>query len=200
MIWQAEEASGIFERLGDLVQQAECLVNLASLLMQDEQLDAAEETALRAMDLLPEEGEQFQVFHSRRVLGMIYQSKGEMKKAVFHLETALDIASALHSVEDLFWAHYNLTEIFFDQGRLTDAQTHLRHAKSFAANGIYLLACTSFRQASLWYKQDMFGEAKSEALAALDVFEKLGSTDNAELTRRLLEQIDAQWPDQPGDP
>ena len=193
-IQQAEEASAIFERLGYPVRQAECLAKLAYFLLREAQLDAAEETALRAMDLLPEEGEQFRVFNCHRILGIIYQSTGEMRKAVFHLETALEIASAFNSARNLFWAHYTLTDILSAQGRLKDAQVHLEHAKSFAANNTYLLACASFGQAELWHKQDMFGGAKSEALAALDAFEKLGSAKSAENTRGLLEQIDARSP------
>ena len=39
-------------------------------------------------------------------------------------------------------------------------------------------------------QQHMFEEATSEALRALDMFEKLGATNDAEDTRELLEQID----------
>ena len=165
--------------------------------MYDNQPDAAEKTALRAIDLLPEKGEQFQVQESHRVLGRVYQYKGETKKAVYHLETALEIASALNSADDLCRVHLNLVILFFEQGRFSDAQTHLEHTKSLAVNP-YFLANASLLQAKLWYKQDMCGEAKSEALAVLDVFEKLGSTRDAEETRRLLEQIDAEWPGRPG--
>ena len=79
---------------------------------------------------------------------------------------------------------------------VTDAQAHIEHSKSFAANSMYLLACTSHQQAELWYKQDMFGEARSKVLAVLDVFEKLGS-DDAKDVRQILKQIDARWPGHP---
>ena len=42
--------------------------------------------------------------------------------------------------------------------------------------------------------QDMFGEARSEALAALDAFEKLGSVEYSEVAGRLLWQIDVRRP------
>ena len=194
---QAEEASQVFERLGDPVQQAECLASLAGLLLHKNQLDAAEETGIRAIDLLPEEGEQFLVYNCHRVLGETYQRRGKAEKAVRHLEIALGIASTLNSAEDLFWVHSDLVDLFTGQGRFSDAQTHIEHAKTFASNSTYLLACVSIQRAKLWHKQDMFGEAKAEALAALDVFEKLGS-DNAKLARQLLQQIDARQPGQPG--
>ena len=60
-IQQAEEASEIFRRLGDLVNQARCLIYLARSLFHDEQFDATEEAASHAIALLPEEGENFLV-------------------------------------------------------------------------------------------------------------------------------------------
>ena len=193
---QAEEASGVFERLGYPAQQAYCLVSLAWLLLRKEQLDAAEESAFHAIDLLPEEGERRRVYECRRVLGQIYRSKGEMEKATHQFEITLGIASALNRAEDLFWVHSDLAEMFTEQDRFSDAQTHLEHMKTFASNNAYLLARASSQQAELWYKQDMFVEARSEALVALDAFEKLGSAHDAEFDRWLLKQIDARWPGQ----
>ena len=123
---------------------------------------------------------------------------GETKKAVHHSETALEIASALSSTVDLYRAHFNLAVLFAHQGRFSDAQAHIEHVKSFAAKKAYFLAQVLFLQANLWYIQHMFGEAKSEVLAALDAFEKLGSTTDAQSTRWLLMRIDAQLPGQPG--
>lgn len=45
-------------------------------------------------------------------------------------------------------------------------------------------------QAGLWYMQHKFKEVKSEALRALELFEKLGATDDAEVSRRVVEYID----------
>jgi hypothetical protein len=41
-----------------------------------------------------------------------------------------------------------------------------------------------------WHRQHRFEEAKSEALRALDAFEKLGAADDVERVRELLQQID----------
>ena len=62
----ANEALAILERLGDTVKQIRCLIRLAYLLHDDKQLDAAEEVASRAIDLLPDEGQQFQVCERAR--------------------------------------------------------------------------------------------------------------------------------------
>ena len=196
-IQQAKEASEIFERLGEVVQQAECLTTLAWSLCEAKQLDAAEDAGSRAVDLLPEKGEEFRVCQAHRALGHIYQYKGDTKKAISHFETALGIASSLNNVEQLFWVNYALAWLFSEQGEFEDAQTHLEHAKSHAINNTYLLARAVHLQAWLWDRQGRFGDAKSEALRALDAFEKLGTARYVERTRRLLHRIDArrsrQW-------
>ena len=189
-IQQAKEASEIFERLGYTTNQTESLINLAWALYDDKQLDAAEEAASRAIDLLPGEGHQFQVCRGHRVLGNIFRSKGDIKKAIHHFEVALEIASTLNMVDQLYWAHFALSELFSEEGRLDDAHAHVERAKSHAVNDAYLMARASRVQAWLWDRQQKFEEAKSEALRALDVFEKLGALNDAEVTRQLLGHID----------
>ena len=189
-IQQAKEASEIFERLGDTVAQAKCLIDLALLLHDVKQFDAAEEAASRAIGLLPEKGEQSQVCEGHRVLGDIYHSKGKTEKAIRHFEIALGIASSLNIVYHLFWVHFALADVFSGEGRFDSAHIHIEHAKSHAAGDAYNLARASRLQAELWDKQRRFEEAKSEALRTLGVFEKLGATHDAEETRRLLGRID----------
>ena len=188
---QAKEALGIFERLGGTVDQARCLTNLALLLHSDGQFDAAEEAAFHAIDLLPEEGEQLWIY---RVLGNIYRSKGDTEKTIHHLELALGIASSLNWHTELFWIHYSLAEVLAGEGRYDDAHTHIERAKSHGVNDAYGLACASWLQSLWWGEQRRFEEAKSEALCALDVFEKLGAANDAEVTRRFLQWIDRNAP------
>ena len=185
-VGQAREASEIFKRLGEVADQAGCLINLARLLCEAKQLDAAEEAGSRAVDLLPEKGEAFRVCEAHRALGHVYQSKGDTKKAIFHLETALGIASSLNYADQLFWVNYSLAGVFSKQGKFKDAQSHVEHAKSHTDNDAYLLARAAYQQARLWDKQGRFEDAKSEALRALDAFEKLGAANDAEAMRRLL--------------
>ena len=191
-IQQAKEASEIFERLGQVVRQADTLTTLAWLLRADGQLDAAEEAGSRAIELLPEKGEEILVCQAHRALGDIYQRKGETKKAIQHLEVALEIASALSMADQLFWANYSLAEVFCEQGKFKDAQTHVECAKSHAVNDMYLIARAVLQQALLWDQQGRFEDAKSEALCALDAFEKLGAANDAEFTRQLLHRIEAR--------
>ena len=189
-IQQAREASGIFERLGYTAKQSECLIHLAYVLHDDKQLDAAEEAASRAIDLLPEKGEQFLVCQAHHILGSICRSKGNMEKAIHHHEVALGIASSLNMDRQLFWVHCALADLVFRESRFGNAQAHIESAKSHAANDPYLLARASSLRARFLDGQNMFEEAKSEASHALDVFEKLGAANDAKGARQLLEQID----------
>jgi len=189
-IKQAEEALEIFERLGDTTDQARCLINLAFLLDDDKQLDVGEEAASRAIDLLPEKGQQLLVCEGHYVLGKIYTSKGNTEKATHHFEVALGIASSLGTAFRAFWIHFSLARLFSREGRFNDAHARIEQAKSHAVNDTYLLARASLLQARFWYRQHMFEEAKSEALRVLGVFEKFGATSDAERARKLLGRID----------
>ena len=73
----AKEALEISERLSHTAGQAQSWIQLAWLLWRDNQLDVAEQAASRAVGLLPEKGDQFQVCGSHRVLDKIYRSKDE---------------------------------------------------------------------------------------------------------------------------
>ena len=83
-----------------------------------------------------------------------------------------------------------LAQLFFGEGKSSDAHVHLERAKSHAVNDPYILARASRLRARFWYEQHMFEEARSEALRALNVFEKLGASDDVEETRELLGDID----------
>jgi len=191
-IQQAEEAMEIDKRLGDVVGQARCLKNLAWLLYKDGQLDAAEKAALRAINLVPENGDQFPVSECHRILGTIYQSQGTREKAIHHFETALGIASSFSWHEQLFLTHSSLAELFLDDGRFDDASAHIEQAKSHTVDSAYNLGSTILLQARLWYRQRRFDEAKSEVLRAVEVFEKLGAAQGLERCKEVLRDADEE--------
>ena len=188
---QAKEALGIYEQLGDTLLQAHCLIRLAFLLCSDKQLSAAEEAALRALDLLLEKGDQFWVCKSHRVLGNIYTSKGDTEKAIHHFEVGIGIASAFNWHGSLFWLHYELARLLRIEGRFDDAHVHIEHAKSHTADSAYLLGHAIGSQALLWYNQHRFEEARSGALHAADIYEKVGAVRDVELCRGLLRMIES---------
>jgi len=102
-IQQVKEASKIHKRLGNTSGQAQSWQSLAWLLYDDKQLDAAEEAASRAINLLSDKKEQFTVCECHRLLGNIYHSKGRTEKAIGHFEAALGIASPFNWHNQLFW-------------------------------------------------------------------------------------------------
>ena len=187
---QAQEALGIAERLGDTGRQADCLIGLAWALETDKQLDAAEKAASRAISILPEEGEQHRVCRSHQTLGEIYRSKGETEKAIDHFEVSLGIASSFNWHERLFLVHYSMVILFRDEGRLDDAQVHVDHAKLHTVNNAYHLGSATEEQASICYKQHRLEEARSEALRAADIYDKLGAGKDLENCRMLLRDIE----------
>jgi tetratricopeptide (TPR) repeat protein len=191
-IRQAKEALAILQRLGDTAQQAECLIILGWLLRSDNQLDAAEEAAFDTIDLVPEKGEQFLVCGAHRLLGEIYQSKGNAEKAIYHFEVAIGTASTFNWHHHLFWAHYNLAALFLDEGRFDDAHAHIERAKSHTVNSAYNLGCAMELQAMILYRQDRLEEARSEALRAADVYERLGAAKDMEDCGELLRIIEKE--------
>ena len=190
-IEQAKEALEIYERLDITEGRVQSLQLLARLLYGDKQLDAAEEAAFRTIDLLPDKGEEYLVCEFHHVLGYIYDSKGEMEKAIDHFEKALEIASGSCWYNRQFWIHSSLAELFCERGRFDDAQAHIKHAKLHTTNNTYSLGRAMKLQADLWYLQDKFEEAKSEALRAADIYERVGAAINLENCRELLGRIEA---------
>ena len=191
-VQQAREGLEIYERLGHTRGQAQCLDELARMFRDLKQLDAAEETASRAIHLLAETGDQFLVCNSHLILGLIYQSKGEIEKAVHHLEAALGIASSFDWHGQLSQIHSFFATLFFHEGKLDNALAHAERAKSYTANSPYNLGKVVMMQAMIWLKQGKLEEARSGSLRAAEIFEKLGVSKDVEACKWLLENIAQQ--------
>jgi len=192
-IQQAREALGIYERLGDTGQQANCLILLALLLNSEKQFDAAEEAAFRAIALIPEEGQQYRVCHSHIALSEIYQSKGEIEKAVHHTEVVLAIATPFNWNNGLFCAHFRLAQLFRRKGKFDDAQAHIEHAKTHAVDDMaYNLGGAMEEQARIWYMQRKLEEVRTEVLRAADVYSEIGAAKDVERCRELLRAMEEE--------
>ena len=189
---QAKEAAEVSERSGDTAGQAQSLILVAFLLRSLGQLDAAEEAAFRAFSLLLEKRNQYHVCQSVHLLGEIYRAKGEMEKAVHHYEVALKIAAPSNWHDLLFSIHYNLAQLFRNEGRLDDAQAHVEHAKSHEVNNPYYRGGAMEEQALIWHKQHRLEEARSEALCATDIYDKLGVAKDVERCKKLLGDIEKE--------
>jgi len=189
-IEQAKESLEIFKQFGYTANRALSLISLARALHGAKQLDAAEEAASLAIDILPEKGEKLRVCEGHRTLGEIYGSKGDTEKAIYHLEVALEIALSLNMDNNLFWVYRALAELFSREGRFDDAHAYIERAKSHAIDDAYNLGRAQELQASSWYEQHMFEKARSEASHAADVFENFGAAHDLARCRELLQRID----------
>ena len=191
-IRQAKESLEIYKLLNNVLEQARSLQRLALLLYDDKQLGAAEEAALQAIDLLSDKVDQFTVSECYRILGNICHSRGKTEKAIDHFETALGIASSFNWHNRLFWINYSLAELFLGEKRFDDAHTHVGRAKSYVIESSRNSGCAMRMQAKILYYERRFEEAKSEALRAADVLEKLGATESLEICRELLQDIEKE--------
>lgn len=185
-----EEASKIYGRLNDMAGQAYCLQRLARLLYGDDQLDAAEEAASRAVDLLADGGDQFDLCRCYRVLGDVCCSKGEVEKAISHFEAALGIASSLNLEGELFLVDYSLARLYFGENKLDEAHAYVERSKSHGTDQPLRLGHAMKLQADFWFRESKFEEAKSEALRALDVYQKFGVVADMGACRELLQDIE----------
>ena len=189
-IHQAEEALGIFERLGDALDRARCLNALALLLQADGQLDAAEQAIVQSIKLLPEKGEEYMVCASHHALGEVYRFKEEREKAIHHYEVALGISSTFDWHPSLFGIHLSFAVFFLDEDGFDDAQVHIDRAKSYTLDNAYYLGRAALLQARIWYRQHKLDDAASEVLRAQEMFEKLGNPKYLKKSRGLLRKIE----------
>ena len=193
-ISQAREASEIFERFGNPIQQARCLNFLARSLLESGQLDAAETEASRMIDLIPEKGEEHLVCQSHWLLGGIYRSKGEREKAIHQFEIALGIASRFAWHDLLFSIRYDLAGLFRDEGEFDRAHAHVEQAKSHTINDTHGLGRVAEMLARIWLQQGKIEDAKAEALRALEIYEEHGATMDVEACRDLLRGLERKKP------
>ena len=192
---QAKEAADIYEQLCDKSGQRVSLRYLAWSFYGSNQLDAAEEAVSRALDLSSSEGDQFQVSQCHYLLGNIYRSKGESESATDRFETALGIASRFDWPDWQFWCHYSLAMLFFDEGRLNDAYTHIGYSMSHAVNDAYNSGCGMRLHADILLNEGRFEEAKFKALCAAETFEKFKAAQDLKLCRGLLQSIEKKLSD-----
>ena len=189
-IEQAKEALEIYKRFGDTRGQSTCFHSLAWLFIAVQQLDAAEDAVSQMIALVSEKGEELLVSQSHCLLGNIYCSKGEGEKAIRHFKTALEIVSRFDWPLHLFKIHYELARLFRGRHQLDDANTHIEQAKSHASDNAYYLGYATEMQAVIWGLQGRFEDSKSEALRALEIYEKLGATKDAGDCRDILQRIE----------
>ena len=189
-IQQAEKAVRIYEGLGNKAGQAASLTDLAWLLYDDKQLDAAEEVIARAIDLLPEKCEEFRTCQCHDLLGDIYRSKGEREKAIYHCEVALGIASSFNWHNRLFWIHHSIVELYLGENDFKNTNAHVEQAKSHVGEDRYLLGRVTKLQARVWVREGRPEDARSEVLCAKEIYEKLGLARDVQGCISFLQEIE----------
>ena len=189
-IRRSKEALEIYERFGDAEGQAKCWSFLGWLLLDGKQPDAAEEAGSRAIKLFLDQGRELWICKSHRLLGEIYQYKGEPGKAIQHFEAAIRIASPFDWHDELFWTHFGLAVLFCNENEFDNAQSHIEQAKSHAIDNALQLGCAMDQQATIWYHQGRLEEGKAEVLRAIETFEKLGATADLSVSRNILRKIE----------
>ena len=162
------------------------LVELSGYLREANRLDAALETASRALALLPENAPKHLTLRCHHMLGEAYHSKGPTEKAIEHFEVALGLASSHDRDEEAFHIYRSLTLAFLREGRLDDANAHLERAKLRAANDPLCLADVMSSQAGVLFDEGRVEEAESEMLRVVDIYQELGNTTGAEIGREFL--------------
>ena len=188
-IEQVKEALAIYEKQGVVLGEADCWSLLARLLNVQGQFDEAEEAAFRALDCLPEEGQEFRACQFHRGLGSVYISKCDGSKAIYHFGKALEIASAFDWSEELFWINHALSRFFLSEQRFEEANAHIDQAKVYTVDGAHNRARAMESSARIWTHQDRFVEATSELLGALEIYENLGASEDVKDCRDLLRSI-----------
>ena len=189
-IEHAKEPLEIYKQLNNTPGQALSWQQLAWSLYDDSQLGAAEEAAFQVINLPSNMADQLLICDCHRLLGLVRHSTGKAEKAITHFETAIGIASSSNWAHILGPIHSSLAQLFFDENRFDDAHAHVERSKSHATDDPYNLGRAMELQATFWYEQRMLKEAKSEALLAADVYEKIGATKDVEYCRTLLRKIE----------
>ena len=127
----------------------------------------------------------------RRTLGNICRSKGETEKVVHHFEVPLGTTSSFNWNDEIFWIHSSLAVPSPDEGKFDDGHARIERAISYTVNNAHDLGKAIVLQAVLWHKQHRSEEARFEfeVLRVVDIFEKLGATQDVENCRTLLQRI-----------
>lgn len=122
------------------------------------------------------------------------RSKSKREKAIHHFEVALGIASPYNWHHYLFWTHFSLALLFYDEGSFDDAHVHVDPAKSHAFYDIYHRDRAMWLQARVCYQQRRLGVAAPGALCAPEIFEKFGTVRAMGDCGDLLRSIEAGLP------
>ena len=190
-ISQAKEALEIYEKLEDTAGQVDCLNCLASVLVNDNQVDAAEEVASRMVNLSSDGPSQAQLYERHSILGQICDCRGEVDAAIDHYTKALGIGSSVFSPDKQASILCDLVALLLQEKRFDGIQLYIEQLKLHVVGDPLHLGMAMGMQARVWYYQGRFEEARSELSRAIGLFEKIGvlATVTAQF-KGFLQQIE----------
>ena len=181
-----KEALGIYEQLGDKVGQADTLQHLALLFVEVKQVNAAEEAASHAINLLPNEPGDSTHCEHHHILAHICESRGESEEAISHFEKALGIPS---SAEKQMKNLYCFSRLLLDEEWLCYAQACLNQIKSCDTYDPHPPSGAEIRQAYILFVQGRFEEAKFQLLHIVGENEKVGGSPKSIEECKVLLQV-----------
>ena len=189
---QAEGALEIYENLNDTVGQGDSLRVLAVLLSKDNQFDAAEKAASRAINLCSESDKDGLCQH-HEIIGHIYSARGDTEAAVSHLKTALGIATSASSREIQASILRGLVQVLLQGGRFDDAETYLERLKLDGVDNLFSLGLAAAIQVCVWRRQGRFEEAESEVSRVFGLYEEAGApAEFLEFCKGFLREVEGE--------
>ena len=134
-----------------------------------------EEAATSVINLISGGGNQLAACESDHTLGNVRRFEREVEKAIHDCYMAFNIASSFDWNHRLFWVHYALADLFWDESRFNDAHSHPEHAKPPVVNDAYQVGRAGKLEARVWFKQCRLEGARLVTQCAVDIFGKIGA-------------------------
>ena len=192
-ISQAKEALEIYEKLNETVEQVDCLHVLASLFIEDNQVNAAEEATSRAVIISLDEPSKSQLREHYLILGHMCRRRGETGAANGHYMKALGIARSLNQQGEQLVTILSLVTLLVETERFDDALVHLDHLKLDVANNPRYVGVVMQAQARVLLYQGKLEEARSEMLRTIGLYEGIGvSAGYMDDSKKFLQEIEGK--------
>ena len=134
-IQQVEDALDIYKQLNETSEQARPWKQLATLLYNDNQLDATEKATSRAIDLL---SDNFRSATATASLAAYIIRRARRRGPSSTSRRPLG-SHSFNRDGHLCWINYSLADLFFSENRLDDAHAHIERAELYAINNSHSL-------------------------------------------------------------
>jgi len=169
------------------------LHRLTLLFIKDNQVDAAEDTSCRAINLSLDGPTLSQLYEYHHNLGHISHHRGDMEAAIDHHKTSLEISRSPNSQVNQAGILACLVGLLLEAEKFDDAQVHLEHLKLQAVNDPGHLGIAMVAQAVIWYRQKKLEEARSELSRTIGFYAKIGiSPDYVGSLKEFLQEIEEE--------